>query len=213
MPVTIRPATKADEDDVYRICVLTSNAGTSAIDLHTFPKLPGTIYAAPYLHLKSTWAFLLVDTDDTQERVVGYILGTKDTRVFEKDAEENWWPALREEYGRYIQEPANAKPADLTYIKNILNPALAADANIAFAPPHLHINILPEYQAKGYGRKLIGTAVEYLKDAEEGLQGVWLGMDPRNTKAAAFYEKIGFKTFEGAPEAVVGLRFEDWNKK
>ncbi|KAH7930738.1 acyl-CoA N-acyltransferase [Leucogyrophana mollusca] len=211
MPITIRPATKADEDAVFRICLLTSNAGTSAVDLHTFPKLPGYLYAAPYLHLKSAWAFLLVDTNDNEEKVVGYIVGASDTRAFEKDAEENWYPPLREQYEKYLQEPADAKPTDITYINTIMKPHLAADANIDFASPHLHINVLPGYQGKGYGRQLIGTAVQYL--GGEGFKGVWLGMDPRNTKAAAFYQRLGFKPFEGAPEAVVGLRFEDWGKK
>ncbi|KAH7930737.1 acyl-CoA N-acyltransferase [Leucogyrophana mollusca] len=208
MPISIRPATMADEDAMSRICLLTANVGTSAVDIVTFPKLPGHIYVEPYLCLQSAWAFLLVD----DEKVVGYTIGAADTRAFEKDAEDRWWPPLREEYGKYLQDPADVKPGDLEYIKKIFSPRIAADATIAFASAHLHINILPEYQGKGYGRQLIGSAVRYLSSVE-GPKGVWLHINPKNTKAAAFYKRLGFKSFEGAPEEMIGLRFEDWVPK
>ena len=42
------------------------------------------------------------------------------------------------------------------------------------------------------------------------LDRVWLGMDPRNNKAAMFYARIGFKHVPDAPEENVGLLFEEW---
>ncbi|KAH7930730.1 acyl-CoA N-acyltransferase [Leucogyrophana mollusca] len=215
MPISIRPAMIADEDIVSHICLLTADAGVSAVDLHAFPKLPGHIYAASYLNLQSGWAFVLIDTnEENEEKVVGYILGAKDARAYEKEAEEKWWPPLRELYGRYLQDPAGvAKPADLAYINLIFHPLIATDATIAFGTAYMHVNILPEYQGKGYGRQLVGAAVQYLEGLKEGHRGIWLRMNPKNPKGAAFYRKIGFRPLEleNTPGTIIGLTFEDWN--
>jgi ribosomal protein S18 acetylase RimI-like enzyme len=49
--------------------------------------------------------------------------------------------------------------------------------------------VLPEYQGRGIGHELWG-AVQYLFDSRLPTQ---LGVTPYNTKAIAFYEKLGFK--------------------
>ncbi|KAH7916305.1 acyl-CoA N-acyltransferase [Hygrophoropsis aurantiaca] len=232
MTVSIRPGTIADEDDLSHICLLTANFGTSAVDIVSFPKLPGHIYVEPYLRLKSTYSFVLVDTDVIQnssysaplahdERIVGYIVGAADTREFERDAKDIWWPKLCAQYG-HLREPAasvDLKSGELQYINRLFGPRIAADATIAFAPAHMHINILPEYQGKGYGRQLVGAAVRYLGSLDEGdgvderrIKGLWLHINPQNTKAAAFYARLGFGPFEDAPEEMIGLRFEDWGQ-
>jgi len=78
---------------------------------------------------------------------------------------------------------------------------------IAFSPAHLHIDILPEYQRRGWGKKLIGRAAEYLRG--EKVDGVWVGIDPKNENAKKFYRKLGFEDIE-APGANMGLRFNNW---
>jgi ribosomal protein S18 acetylase RimI-like enzyme len=55
---------------------------------------------------------------------------------------------------------------------------------------------------------MIGTIVEDLK--KHGLQGLWVGLDPRNHRARQFYTKIGFRPIAGANENTLGLRFEDF---
>jgi ribosomal protein S18 acetylase RimI-like enzyme len=57
-------------------------------------------------------------------------------------------------------------------------------------PAHLHINLLPEMQGKGWGRRLVQTLVDELRSRSIG--GVHLGIDLANTGAAAFYERVGF---------------------
>ena len=56
---------------------------------------------------------------------------------------------------------------------------------------------------------MIGQVVKYLRE-EKGLDGLWLGLDPRNSNARKFYHRIGFHEIPNAVEGVVGLRFEDW---
>ncbi|KIO12679.1 hypothetical protein M404DRAFT_12842 [Pisolithus tinctorius Marx 270] len=218
MPAFIRPATRADEPALSRICLLTADAGVSAEGIHAYPELPGLIYALPYVNLPGTWAFLLVDKppeDSENEDVVGYCIGSLDTRIFEAAASERWWSPLRAQFGPLLEPNQRVEPplkqADRTYINTILNFTPASDAQIKFSPAHLHINILPSHQNKGYGKQLIGRVIRYLK--EQGMAGVWLQMDSRNVKAAGFYSRLGFGLVEGTPPTVVGITVEQWEEK
>ena len=165
------------------------------------------MWAVPYVKLPYAWGFVM-ERDDTKE-VVGYILGATNTRAFERAAEETWWPSLRRKYPAEGEFKISGKPADELYAKLISNMNAIEQECIDFSPAHLHIDILEEYQGKGWGRKLIGRAVEYLRD-EAGLDGLFLGMDMRNTDARRFYERLGFRRWSGAPEHCVGLKFADW---
>ncbi|CAA7267748.1 unnamed protein product [Cyclocybe aegerita] len=203
MPVTIRRAKECDESALSRICLLTADAGVSAEPLHDFGELPGLVYAVPYVKLPTTWGFVL--EDDATNEVVGYILGSTDTRAYERYAAEHWWPPLAEKY----PPEKMTKPGDQHYSKLLRNMHTAPDANIAFSPAHLHIDILGAYQNQGWGRKLIAAAMEFL--GGEGIDGVWLGLDPRNEGARKFYTRLGFGLVEGAPDNnQMGLKFADF---
>jgi ribosomal protein S18 acetylase RimI-like enzyme len=209
MSITIRKATPLDKDAVSKICLLTADAGKSADGLHDIKELPGLVYAVPYVKLlpytaTSTWGFVM-EVDETGE-VVGYILGAKDTREYEQYTGEHWWPSLVEKYS-----PSDAKrKADVRYCERLRDPHIASEAAIAFASAHMHINVLEAYQRKGWGKRLIGTAVGYLRGEDIRGDGLWLGFDPRNVDAKNFYERIGFKSFEGAEDNELGLKFVDW---
>ena len=60
-------------------------------------------------------------------------------------------------------------------------------------PAHLHVDILPEWQGRGWGRKLMDVLVEELRG--RGVRGVHLGMAGDNVAAGRFYEAIGFERF------------------
>jgi ribosomal protein S18 acetylase RimI-like enzyme len=59
-------------------------------------------------------------------------------------------------------------------------------------PAHLHINLLPEYQGKGYGTEMLETLFAALK--ERGINGVMLLASAENKGAIKFYKRNGFKT-------------------
>ncbi|KAH9843857.1 acyl-CoA N-acyltransferase [Rhodofomes roseus] len=206
--VYVREARASDSAALSRICLLTGDAGQSAEHLHEFGELIGLMYAEPYVHLPAGFGFVMVDPSKS-DAVVGYILGTADTRLFEQQASESWFPEVQRRYPyppRHPQDPDRPlRPADERYIRTIHNPPRASDMQIAFSPAHLHIDILPEYQRQGWGGRLMARAVEYLK--ERGLDRVWLGLDPRNENAKKFYLKLGFENLEGAPDGVMGLEF------
>ena len=66
-------------------------------------------------------------------------------------------------------------------------------------PGHLHIDLLPAYQRKGYGRKLIERFCECIREA--GGKGVHLIMAGDNVDAEKFYGRVGFSRF---PEILDG---------
>lgn len=214
MPIFIRPATKEDEGALSSICLETSEAGKSGRDVHNYPSLPGEVYALPYVNvLDCVWGFVLVEKPfetslASDESVVGYTLGALDSRAFEAATAQTWWPPLKAKHAEGSLTAPLPTEADKRYIKSIMNFPPASEAQIAFSPAHLHIDILESHQRKGWGKKLIGVAIRHLK--EKGLEAVWLGMDPRNKPAASFYGRLGFHTFNGAPEGVLGITVEEW---
>lgn len=60
-------------------------------------------------------------------------------------------------------------------------------------PAHFHIDILPEYQRQGWGRKLIERVFEAFR--AEGVKGVYLGMEAANESAERFYRAVGFERY------------------
>lgn len=103
--VNIRVVRPTDSSILSRICLLTGAAGSSAESLHAIPDLLGLIFTSPYIQLETTFGFVLTDADlplthaeGQQNRVVGYILGTTDSKKFEQIAEREWWPTLRQKY-------------------------------------------------------------------------------------------------------------------
>ncbi|KAI0347524.1 acyl-CoA N-acyltransferase [Trametopsis cervina] len=218
----LRDATAADSPALSRICLLTADAGVSAEPLHSAGELPGLMYAEPYVHLPECHGFVLVDPSKERQtggQVVGYILTAFDTRGFEQSRLTSWFPPYLEKYPLSAIDaeatedtPAHLRdltPQDKHYICTIHNPHTAEDSQIAFSPAHLHIDILPEYQRLGWGKKMIGRLVKYLSD-EKDLDSLWLGMDPRNASAKKFYLRLGFKEIPNTPVGTVGLKFIDW---
>jgi ribosomal protein S18 acetylase RimI-like enzyme len=213
MTVTIRKATAADAPALSRICLLTCVAGKSGEGLYDYPELPGLVFAVPYVTLPTTFGYVLVDDRDDQDRredVVGYILGCTDTRKFEKIATESWWHVQRAKFPSVeeMEKSGKGQEGDKHYIKLLDDMFTAPDANIEFSPAHLHIDILETHQRQGWGRKLIGRLVEHMQ--EEGLDGVWLGLDPKNQDARRFYRRLGFKEINGEEDNNMGLKFDQW---
>ncbi|KAJ6626946.1 hypothetical protein B0H10DRAFT_1997340 [Mycena sp. CBHHK59/15] len=105
---------------------------TPVVLLHDFHKLPGLVWAVPYVTLPTTWAFVM--EDECSGEVVGYIVGPEPTSNMRR-------------------------------------------------------------------------RIEYLKG--EGIDGMWLVMNPKNLNARKFYQRLGFTAIKGSPENHVGVRFSE----
>jgi hypothetical protein len=145
----IRPATADDGDALYDICLRTANAGVDATALYSDPHLPGYIWAAPYGVLAPDFAFMLASPGHT----IGYVIGTPDSWAFARRQATEWWPQVRAALRDFVPKT----PHDRAALANIHQPEIE-DAWLAEEyPAHLHINILPEAQSGGWGRRLINT--------------------------------------------------------
>lgn len=72
-------------------------------------------------------------------------------------------------------------------------------------PAHLHIDLLPDCQGQGIGRKLIQTLCDHLR--EKQINGLMLNVSNANIGAIRFYEKCGFSLLEaGEQECAYGIR-------
>ncbi len=179
--MSIRKFRLDDEYAVYDICLRTGEAGADASDLYEDPRLLGHVYAGAYLRFAPEFASVV-----DEGGVLGYVLGVVDTREFEQRCEEEWWPRLRKQY----PDPESPSTPDERLMQQIHHQHPAPEEVVAAYPSHLHIDLLPQAQGKGYGRALMETLVEELIAAES--PGVHLGIDLRNEGAQQFYPKLGF---------------------
>lgn len=193
----IRKYETADEDAIYDICLRTGRDGQDATELYQDPRLVGHVFAGPYVRLEPDFAFVLDPQDGRPP--IGYVLGTPDTREFEARCEKEWWPALRLRYPDPQEVPAGERTLDQTRAYNIHHPYPADAEIVAGHPAHLHIDLLPEAQGGGNGRAMMETLFAAL--AAAGAPGVHLGVSAANTRAVAFYRKLGFTELKRVPGA------------
>ncbi|WP_377639190.1 GNAT family N-acetyltransferase [Oryzobacter terrae] len=185
----LRDATVHDLPALYRVCLLTGAAGRDASDAHADPDLPGHLFAGPYVVFPDALALVVQDAGG----VAGYCLGVPDTPAFEDWMEEVWLPPLRERHPR----GSGGTPADEGLIGWFHSPLRPTARFVDEYPAHLHVDLLPRLQGRGWGRRIMDAMTERL--AAAGAGGVHVGVDPANTGALAFYERLGFREL-GGPE-------------
>ncbi len=158
------------------ICVLTGDAGQDATGRGD-PRELTERYAAPYLDLEPEHAWLA----ERDGRVLGYLLAAADTEAF--------------------AERFAARPSALAASARAAHAAGLLLAEVDRYPAHLHVDLLPEGQGSGFGRRLVERCLEQL--AAEGVPGVHLVVDPRNEGAQAFYARVGFAELRRDDHGVV----------
>ena len=182
-----------DLTGTYRVCLGTGDAGEDATRRHADPNLLGHLYVGPYVCLEPHHAFVLRDGVE----VLGYALGALDTASFEERAEKHWWPPLR---AMYLPDTPRGE-ADSALVRAVHTPDPSSARLLANYPSHLHIDILPRAQGRGYGRALIEEVVESLFRA--GSTGIHLGVTRSNEGAIGFYEHLGFQNLQAHGEGLV----------
>ncbi|HEU5100297.1 MAG TPA: GNAT family N-acetyltransferase [Roseiflexaceae bacterium] len=179
---TIRQCRPDDVQALNQICLLTGDSGADASQLYRDPTLLGQYYAAPYAVLEPDLAFALV----RQDIPYGYVLGARDSADFYARREREWFPALRERYPQ--PDPADDSP-DAQIIRLFYREQRADTAQAEY-PAHLHIDILPEAQGQGWGRRLIETLLDRMRALD--VAGVHLHVGKQNARAIGFYRRVGF---------------------
>ena len=197
MRYVIRPAVPEDRDAISAVCLGTAASGKDATPLYGDPRLPGLVWALPYAELEPAFAFVLVG----KEGPVGYTLGTPDTRAFQARLAASWWPRVRRETAEVVPR----SPADAHALSRIAEPLLAPDWLLADYPAHFHLNILPEAQRVGWGKRLTDVQIDAL--SRSGTRGVHFGISTANERAITFYRRMGFTEIGRGQAVYFGMRF------
>ncbi|HWI31149.1 MAG TPA: GNAT family N-acetyltransferase [Microbacterium sp.] len=185
----IRPFCPGDEPALAEICVKTADAGGDATGLFRDDALWADVFVLPYVARHPDFAFV-VETDDG--RIAGYIVGAPDTEAFERWFATSWWPSLA---GRYPLEGAGERERGTIEYAAARGPGRAVHAEEY--PAHLHIDLLPELQGQGFGRRLIDTLVAALE--AQGVPGIHLVAASENEGAILFYPRVGFTALPSEP--------------
>ena len=179
----IRPFRPGDEAAVAAICIKTADAGADATGIFEDDSIWAEIFVLPYVHRHPELAFV-VEADDG--RVVGYIVSAHDTKAFEDWFHDEWWP---QRGARWPKPEVERTRQDGTLIYAYSRRGGSEPYGDEY-PAHLHIDLLPELQGQGWGRRLIETLIAALR--ERGVSGLHLVASSDNEGAIAFYPRVGF---------------------
>ncbi|MEG2159385.1 MAG: GNAT family N-acetyltransferase, partial [Clostridia bacterium] len=119
---------------------------------------------------------------------VGYILCCIDFNDYCRKMKKIFLPIVRR---------SNFKQYLLARIEMSLNKKQVRQGYTA----HMHIDILPEYQRIGVGRRLVDELVKHLQAI--GVSRLTLTCSVSNTKGVNFYRQYGFKDIGKLPGAII----------
>lgn len=187
MPPVIRSAHCADLPWLYEVCRATvdlrQHPEATPADLD--PYLVGQLYLAPYIAFEPAASAVL----ELEGRVQGYTVGTSDSKAFEAFLANTWLPLVREQYPR---SSTFRVARDQVFLEAVHAPRLPLPAWIDSYPAHLHADLLPEHQGRGFGKKLVRHFLDYLRT--QACPGVHVDVARNNPGAIAFYEALGLTT-------------------
>lgn len=182
----VRRAAAADRPGLYAVALSTADHGRDAAGLVRDPDAPGAVYAGPYLDLEPERCWVACDAAGA---VVGYAVGTLDSRAFEAARAARIAPALAEAWPLAACGSA-ASAFEAAMIRAIHAPWRAPEAVVARAPAHLHANVRADQRGAGLGSALVGA---WLADAAaSGAEGAHVAVSLRNAEGLRFWRGRGF---------------------
>jgi ribosomal protein S18 acetylase RimI-like enzyme len=183
----IRPAWPDDRAGAYYVCLKTGDHGQDGEPFYREdPDALGRIYVGPYLAFEPELSLVLED----EQGICGYALGALDSRTFFGRYEAEWRPQLCATF----PEPSGdrrtwTRVEEVHYTYH--HPDYFCPEPYDMYPSHLHIDLLPRAQGRGYGREMMERNMATLR--RHGSPGVHLGVSALNTPALGFYHRLGFK--------------------
>lgn len=178
------------------------------------------LWTLQYTHLSPGNCFVI---DDSQGKAVGYVIGCPDVYAFAEAYPRYVSEVLQSEQGlRDVPAPDQldalepwSVPASGDSAKQRVNHRCMAQ--LAYSPRWLllegvegksdlvgqyratmHIDMIPEYQGQGWGRKLIERFAESVRTSGSDYgRGIHIGVSGENTEVVPFYEKLQFRVFQG----------------
>ena len=183
----IRKARPGDAPPAYRVCLATGDHGADATALYRDdPDALGRIFVGPYLAFEPELGLILED----EQGVCGYALGALDSHGFYARYENEWRPRLAAQFPAPGGDPQRWTPVQRVH-HLYHHPDYFCPEPYESYPAHLHIDLLPRAQGRGYGRRMIEQVLQTLR--RRGSPGAHLGVSALNSRARAFYTHLGFR--------------------
>jgi ribosomal protein S18 acetylase RimI-like enzyme len=186
-PCIIRPAQPGDEPGAYAVCLQTGNNGEDGTPFYRDdPDALGRVFVGPYLALEPALSLILED----EAGICGYALAALDSRQFYARYDAQWRPGLCERFPAPLGEPSTWTRVEQVH-HTYHCPDFYCPEPYDWYPSHLHIDLLPRAQGRGYGRRMIERTMDAL--ARRGSAGAHLGVSERNDRAFRFYQHLGLR--------------------
>jgi ribosomal protein S18 acetylase RimI-like enzyme len=183
----IRRARAGDEPGAYYVCLKTGDYGNDGEPFYREdPDALGRIFVGPYLAFEPDLSLVLED----EQGICGYALGAFDSRIFYSCYEAEWRSQLCAQFPAPTGNPARWSPVERVH-SWYHDPDYFCPEPYDKYPSHLHIDLLPRAQGRGYGRRMLEQLMDKLR--ARGSPGAHLGLSERNTRAFGFYQRLGFQ--------------------
>jgi ribosomal protein S18 acetylase RimI-like enzyme len=183
---TIRPARPEDQAGAYHVCLKTGDYGKDGEPFYREdPDALGRIFVGPYLKFEPELSLILED----DKGICGYAFAAFDSREFYDRYEREWRPKLAAQFPMPTGDRSRwtrVQHAHSWYHE----PDYFTPEPYEEYPSHMHIDLLPRAQSRGYGRKMMELLMNRLR--ERGSPGAHLGVSAINFPAQAFYKNLGF---------------------
>jgi ribosomal protein S18 acetylase RimI-like enzyme len=182
----IRDGRPVDQAAAYYICMKTGDYGKDGEPFYRDdPDALGRIFVGPYLAYEPELSLMLED----DEGVCGYAFGAFDSRAFFERYEKEWRQELIAQFPEPTGDPATWTRPQMVH-GWYHHPDYFMPEPYEKYPSHLHIDLLPRAQGRGYGRRMLDEVMRRLR--ERGSPGAHLGVSAVNTTAHGFYQRLGF---------------------
>ncbi|MBN2044966.1 MAG: GNAT family N-acetyltransferase [Anaerolineales bacterium] len=183
--ISTRTSRPTDEQEIIEICHLTG-------DLKIDPYLLALRWCLDYLWHEPENCFVAERCD--LEKVVGYIVGTLDTRQQEQRLLSIMLPKARDHWRKLSPKTFSQWRGYLNMRGSFRN---TVGSLITEYPAHLHINVHPDFQRTGIGSRLFEAYENNL--IQNSVKGYHLGVAGNNQTGISFYEKQGLSKLSQYP--------------
>ena len=148
------------------------------------------VYCDYYIENEPENCFVATDEND---KAIGYVISTENFDRFKETYISIYYPKIKKWEYRRRESALRAIESQEKYKDEY--------------PAHLHIDILPEYQHMGLGRKLMDALCDNLR--QKDVTGVMFTVWHKNFYAIKFYEKYGLNLIETKKTTLVyGLKLK-----
>lgn len=185
--MTIRPYEERDKENVRFVCL---NAEGPCKSTKRGINFALAVYCDYYIENEPENCFVATDEND---KAIGYVISAENFDTFKEKYLSDYYTRIAKREYRKRKSGLRAIASQEKYREDY--------------PAHLHIDILPEYQNKGLGRKLMDALCDNLRS--KGVKGVMFTVWHKNYNAIKFYEKYGFELIETMETKLVyGLKLK-----